>query len=224
MTHLFACFLALSISATAFANTPLIPEPVVPLPKLSLNEKLEIFNHYRYVDPKQEVPSDLLSQALLHFHQHLKEIKNQRYLTVIDYAQPSKEKRFYIIDMTSGKVWKTYTANGKGTEPQKNGEAANFGNTNKSKRSSVGLFLTRGTYYGKHGLSLTLQGISKTNSNALARKIVIHGANYVQDKPVVQGRSWGCPAVPMKYRDTVINMLKGGSLILASKNLEDDED
>jgi hypothetical protein len=217
VTHLFALFALLSLSTSAFAAD--LP-PLVDAPKISFNSKLEILNHYRNLDPKREVPSDLLSIAVLHYHERLKTIKNQRYLTVIDYAQPSSEKRFYIVDMQSGKIWKTYVANGKGSEPKKNGEAVKFGNTNKSHQSSVGIFMTRETYQGKHGLSLVLEGLSKTNSNARARKVVIHGAAYVQDKAVVQGRSYGCPAIPMKYRDTVINMLKGGSLILSSRDDE----
>lgn len=49
---------------------------------------------------------------------------------------------------------------------------------------------------------------------------MIHGANYVQDKAVVQGRSYGCPALPMKYRTMVIDMIKGGSLILAASSVK----
>ena len=58
-------------------------------------------------------------------------------------------------------------------------------------------------------------GLSSTNSNVRARAIVIHGASYVQESSVIQGRSWGCPAVAMENRDTVVKALKGGSLIYA---------
>jgi hypothetical protein len=211
----------------AFSSLPAVAGTSVPIPKprpstapaataANTADKLAILDHYRDVDPKHEVPRALLAKALLEYDARRGNIKNPEYLSVIDYSKPSSEKRFYIIQMKTGKVWKTYVANGKGSEPNKNGVAKQFGNEGRSHRSSIGVFMTQDVYYGKHGKSLRLAGLSATNSAARARAIVIHGASYVQDKPVVQGRSWGCPAVPMKYRETVINMLKGGSLILAT--------
>lgn len=180
-------------------------------------EQLNVLDRYSNVDPEKVIPRKLLADALINYDNRLPTLKNQKYITIIDYSQPSTQKRFYIIEMKTGKVWRTYVAHGKGSEPIRNGRAVNFGNTNSSHRTSIGLFRTANTYNGKHGLSLYLDGLSATNSNARARAIVVHGANYVQDKPVVQGRSYGCPAIPMKYRNKVIDMIKGGSLILAAK-------
>ena len=58
-----------------------------------------------------------------------------------------------------------------------------------------------------------MDGKSPTNSNARARAIVIHGADYVNQGSV--GRSWGCPALEMRYFEDVIERVKGGALVYA---------
>ena len=84
-----------------------------------------------------------------------------------------------------------------------------------SNASSLGYYMTAETYTGSHGYSLRLDGLSSTNSKVRSRAIVVHGADYVEEAAVIQGRSWGCPAVAMANRTTVINMIKGGSIIYA---------
>ncbi|HWU45027.1 MAG TPA: murein L,D-transpeptidase catalytic domain family protein, partial [Bdellovibrio sp.] len=71
-------------------------------------------------------------------------------------------------------------------------------------------------YDGSHGYSLSLDGLSSTNSNVRSRAIVVHGADYVSEADVIQGRSWGCPAVAMENRTKLIDMIKNGSIIYAS--------
>lgn len=82
--------------------------------------------------------------------------------------------------------------------------------------TSLGFYRTGKIYIGKHGPSLRLDGLSTTNSNARDRAIVIHGADYVQEEGRIQGRSWGCPAVAQNNRESVIERLKGGSLLYAT--------
>lgn len=76
--------------------------------------------------------------------------------------------------------------------------------------TSIGFYLTGYEYSGSNGSSMKLFGLEKTNSNADSRAIVMHGANYVT--PSHTGRSWGCPAVEMKYINGLVDTLKGGSL------------
>jgi len=81
-----------------------------------------------------------------------------------------------------------------------------------------GFFRTGNSYYGKRGYSLQLEGLEKgINDNARLRGIVIHGANYVDERFTngngVIGRSWGCPAVSKKLSKEIIKLLKGGSLL-----------
>jgi hypothetical protein len=117
--------------------------------------------------------------------------------------------------METGAVWNIHVAHGKGSDSDHDGFAEKFSNVNNSNATSLGFYKTAETYQGSHGYSLRLDGLSSTNSNARSRSIVVHGASYVEDKERIQGRSWGCPAVSMANYTKVINLIKGGSLILA---------
>ncbi len=176
----------------------------------------DILSKYSNLDLQRLVPRNLLAAALTYFDSHQSTIRNKSYVSVIDFAMPSTKRRFFIINMASGTVFATTMAHGRGSDPKNNGFAEKFSNINDSKMSSLGIYLTDTTYYGGDGYSLHLDGMSSTNSNARMRQVVLHGAAYVQDREVTQGRSWGCPAVPMNYRDRIIGWLKGGSVIYAN--------
>jgi hypothetical protein len=178
-------------------------------------EQTAILARYPQLDPNKEVPRNLLATALRYFEDHSSSVKNKSYVAVIDFSLPSTTHRFWIINMASGSVFGTTVAHGKNSDKNNDGFAEAFSNQPNSDMSSLGIYLTAETYSGAHGLSLRLDGMSVTNSNVRARAVVIHGADYVQDKNVRQGRSWGCPAVPMAYRDKIIGMIKGGTVIYA---------
>lgn len=144
------------------------------------------------------------------------DLPNKRLLSIIDYSKPSTEKRLFIIDVQNRKLlYNTLVAHGK-----KSGyvNATKFSNKYGSHKSSLGFFRTGYSYFGKRGYSLLLEGLEKgINDNARLRGIVIHGANYVDERLAngngVIGRSWGCPAVSKKLSKEIINLLKGGSLL-----------
>lgn len=184
-------------------------------PVLSDDEVQAILRLYQYVDPGKLIPRVLLNKALVYYHANRAYLPNQKYLTIINFSAHSSRQRMFIISMNSGEVLPLHMAHGTGSDPRNTGYATRFSNVEGSHRSSLGFYRTAETYFGKHGYSLRLDGLSETNSNARARAIVIHGATYVQDKNVKQGRSWGCPAVSMAQRVKVIDMLKEGSLIYA---------
>ncbi|PRY11928.1 L,D-transpeptidase-like protein [Pontibacter ummariensis] len=142
-------------------------------------------------------------------------------LTVIDFTKSSGEKRMWIIDLDAKKVLiNTLVAHGRNTGEDK---ALKFSNTPNSYMSSLGFYLTDATYFGKHGLSLRLQGMDKTyNSNAMARAIVVHGADYATEAFVKQhgrlGRSLGCPSVPREISDEVIAAIKDKTVMYIHGN------
>jgi hypothetical protein len=144
------------------------------------------------------------------------DLANKKLLSIIDYSKPSNEKRFFIIDVENRKLLhNTLVAHGK-----KSGyvNATKFSNKYGSHKSSLGFFRTGNSYYGIRGYSLKLEGLEKgINDNARQRGIIIHGANYVDERIAngngVIGRSWGCPAVSKKLSKEIINLLKGGSLL-----------
>ncbi len=137
-------------------------------------------------------------------------------LTVIDFTKSSREKRLWIIDLKSKKVlYNTLVAHGRNTGEAK---AVYFSNKPNSNMSSMGFYLTNRTYFGKHGLSLKLDGMDKKyNSNAMERAIVVHGADYVSEDFIKQygrlGRSLGCPAVPRAVSKQVIELIKDNTLL-----------
>ena len=99
-------------------------------------------------------------------------------LAVIDYSKPSTEPRLWVFDLAKRKLlYHELVAHGRNT-----GEnlATKFSNTPESLQSSLGLFRTLGTYAGRNGYSLRMEGLEPgTNDHALARALVIHGAAYV---------------------------------------------
>lgn len=185
------------------------PDPNLPTPSAG---------NYSHVDPKKLIPSNLRTAALSYYDKNLSRIKNKRYLSVIDFSQSSTQARFFIINMSTGSVWAIHVAHGKGSDANHDGYAESFSNVSGSNASSLGYYMTAETYSGAHGYSLRLDGLSSTNSNARSRAVVIHGAAYVQELEVKQGRSWGCPAVSMALRTKLIDMIKGGSIIYAGRS------
>lgn len=193
-----------SANAETIAETPALT--TTPLPPINQN--------YSHLDPDGIVPSALLAKTLDYFDKNKAKISNQNYIVVIDFKQHNSKERFYVIDMQSGQVEKYLTAHGKNSDPDYDGYATIFSNTPGSEMSSLGFYLTAETYEGSHGLSLVLDGLSSTNSNARSRAVVIHGAEYVTPGSLI-GRSWGCPALDMRYYIEVINQIKDGVLIYA---------
>lgn len=192
------------------------PAVVNPPPTATANTRAEILKLYDYVDPTHIVPTKKLEDVIIYFHQNKSKFQNQNVISVIDFSQKSTQKRWYFINLSNGSVWNVHVAHGKGSDSTHDGFAKTFSNVSGSNASSLGFYKTAETYQGSNGYSLRLDGLSSTNSNARSRAIVVHGAAYVQDSAVIQGRSWGCPAVSMANRDKVINLIKGGSLIYAA--------
>lgn len=140
---------------------------------------------------------------------------NEGILAIADFSQTSKNKRLYIIDTKNYRVlMNTYVAHGRNSGVS---YAERFSNQPESLQSSLGFYVTKGTYFGKHGLSLKLSGQEHGfNDNAESRAIVIHGADYIGASRLgasFMGRSFGCPAVPQELSEKVINLLKNGTCL-----------
>jgi len=143
-------------------------------------------------------------------------LANHDTIAIIDFSQPSSNKRLYVLDMKNHSLlFNSLVAHGKNSGKR---EAVSFSNKPSSYKSSPGFYVTGDTYTGSNGFSLRLNGIeSGINDKALARGIVIHGANYVSESFIAGrgyiGRSEGCPAVPLKYAKDIINTMKGGACL-----------
>ncbi len=137
-------------------------------------------------------------------------------LTLVDYSLSSNENRLWVIDLKNNIIlYQSLVSHGRNSG---NEFAANFSNKPESYKSSLGFYLTGETYYGKHGYSLRLDGLEKgINSNARARAIVVHGADYVSENFVKQngrlGRSLGCLALKQGLTKEVIDTIKDKSCL-----------
>ena len=185
---------------------------------------------YRNVQEKYEdllmknpvrLPSlEVFSLALKGFH-NLKEergVLNKNFLTIIDFSLSSNVKRLWVINVNNNQVlFHDLVAHGMNSG---NEFATKFSNIPQTNMSSLGFFVTGSTYYGKHGLSLYLNGMDKGfNHNAKKRAIVMHGAKYVSFDFIKKygrlGRSFGCPSVSLDvYQDVIQTIAEGSCLFI----------
>lgn len=139
-------------------------------------------------------------------------------LAVIDYTRPSTEPRLWVFDLDERELlYAEHVAHGSGSGDN---YADSFSNLPGSHQSSLGLFVTAETYYGRNGYSLRMDGLEPgINDRARARDIVMHGADYVNPAAGQSfgrlGRSWGCPAVRPEVAREIIDLLSGGQLLFA---------
>jgi hypothetical protein len=169
------------------------------------------------LDPAGQIRPALLSAGLRAWRDHPN--ADRDVLALVDFTKPSVEPRFYILDLKTGAVEAYRTAHGKGSDPEHLGHARTFSNVANSNASSLGAYRARGAYEGKHGLSLALDGLDPSNSNARARAIVLHAADYMTAAFIAAhaqpGRSWGCFVVAPSQIAHVVDRLKNGALIYA---------
>jgi hypothetical protein len=137
-------------------------------------------------------------------------------LSIVDMSQSSRSKRLFVLDMDQKKILvNTYVAHGRSSGQE---FASTFSNSPSSHKSSLGFYITQGTYYGNNGFSLRIRGMERGfNDKALGRNIVVHGSQYVgpdfMDMNRFCGRSYGCPAVPADESETIIDLIKEGSCL-----------
>jgi hypothetical protein len=165
----------------------------------------------------------LLAEARAAMDSHAAYIGRRDRIGLVDFALPSRERRFSLIDLEGGRVEHMWlVAHGKGSDESNTGFVQRFSNDPGSNASSRGAYVTAAPYYGKHGRSQRLVGLDSENSMALDRAIVIHAASYVAPEVIDEhgriGRSFGCFAVEDSEIATVMNSLGEGCLLYAGKS------
>lgn len=220
-----------SLSAAAFVFFPLLNQGNKPINKkfaalfdfsspadsVSLNSEIDlIYDSLRL--GRIGLKKDVFKYAYSGYKKLLDEgsINKEGIITICDLSQSSRRKRLYLIDLNQYKLLlNTYVAHGKNSGAE---YAKKFSNRPQSLQSSLGFYKTKTTYWGGHGLALTLSGLEPGfNDKAERRKIVVHGSQYIGDNYKrwgrYMGRSFGCPAVPMKQSKLLINTIKNGSCL-----------
>jgi hypothetical protein len=168
-----------------------------------------------------KVAPGLLQRALNALERHHDSISNRDFIGVADFSLPSSAARFHLVNLADGSVQSHWVAHGRGSDPSHTGWLERFSNEPGSNATSAGAFKTGAGYMGAHGHSLRLDGLDPTNSNALSRAIVVHGAWYVNEQVIghfgVLGRSQGCFAVADSSLPEIMARLGPGRLIYADK-------
>ena len=203
----------------ANANAPKPRIAVVPISRLESTAR-DLYNSFGA--EQQGLRFEVFQKALtgyLNLKQTGRLASNR--LTVVDFDLPSTTKRLWVLDLDAHKVlFHTLVAHGHNSGEN---EATTFSNTDQSNMSSLGFYVTGSEYEGKHGHSLRLNGMDEGfNTNALARSVVMHGADYVSEAFIKQngrlGRSLGCPALPLDSYAQIIDAVKGGSCLFLNKS------
>lgn len=139
-------------------------------------------------------------------------------LTVIDYTLPSSQKRLWVINMDNGSVvYNTLVAQGANSGLV---YAKHFSNSPDSHETSLGVYLTGQTYYGKDGYSMRLHGLDTGfNNNVYKRAVVMHGAWYVSENYAEQygriGRTFGCFGLSQTIEPKIVKTIKDGTVLVA---------
>ena len=163
----------------------------------------------------------LFQKAKAALDSHRYQARARDVMGIVDFSKSSSEARFHLVDLMNGTVESHLVAHGRGSDPDHSGFVERFSNAFGSYATSNGAYTTGDYYDGKYGLSMKVQGLDWSNSNAEARAIVIHNAWYAEPGMIAQhgklGRSEGCFAFSRASQWDVMRRLAGGRMIYADK-------
>lgn len=142
----------------------------------------------------------------------VKQETQTKVLVEVDFSKPSDENRLFVYK-NNELVMSAHVSHGINSGAGK--YATKFSNDFNSLESSLGTYKIVGTYYGKHGKSFRLEGLSPTNSNVEARDVVVHSASYVNDQTGEVGHSFGCFAVSPETMKYLLENVPVGTVIVA---------
>ena len=208
---------ALAVPGTVVAAQRLTQRDLKPLaqPPVPVAAPTRALTSSRVVRP------ELLRRAVAALDAQGSRVAHRDRLAIADFAAPSAQPRFHLIDLANGTSKSFLVAHGSGSDPAHSGWLHRFSNEPGSNASSEGAFVTGDYYVGKHGRSQRLIGLDPTNNNALARALVVHAAWYANPDMLkthgMLGRSQGCFAVGDGDLDQVFARLGCGRMIFAAK-------
>ena len=163
----------------------------------------------------------LFQKAKAALDSHRYQARARDVMGIVDFSKASSEARFHLVDLMNGTVESHLVAHGRGSDPDHSGFVERFSNAFGSYATSNGAYTTGDYYEGKYGLSMKVQGLDWSNSNAEARAIVIRNAWYAEPGMIAQhgklGRSEGCFAFSRASQWDVMRRLAGGRMIYADK-------
>ena len=146
----------------------------------------------------------------------------------VDYSINSKLPRLFVYSISENQLYRYKCAHGIGGDNSTphDGKTREVSNVPNYRCTALGVMRTGARYDSDVvGEALRLHGLSETNSNNLARGIVLHGGSYVEDNEAgtnnnISGRSHGCIVVDDRYIDRntggeLLEWLRDGSIGVA---------
>ncbi|MCW3848219.1 murein L,D-transpeptidase catalytic domain family protein [Sphingomonas sp. LB-2] len=209
------------VAHVAAAPVPVPQQPLVPFAKpVAFQEPA--FSRSPILTP-QGVRPQLFRRAIAALDKHSMRIQAHDRIAIADFSIPSALPRFHIINLGTGACETLLVAHGIGSDPDHTGLLQRFSNDPGSNATCEGAFVTSDYYTGKHGASQRLEGLDESNSNALDRAIVIHGAWYSNPDMIAKwgklGRSQGCFAVGEADLEKVFLTLGAGRMIYSTNKV-----
>lgn len=134
---------------------------------------------------------------------------NESIVFLIDMSLPSGQNRFFIYDLKKDSLRnKGLVTHGRCNLEWLEGRK--YGNTVGCGCTSLGKYKIGYSYNGTFGLAFKLYGLEKTNSNAFARFVVLHGHECVPDSEITDDicQSDGCPTVAPGYLQQLKPIIK----------------
>ncbi len=138
---------------------------------------------------------------------------NDRLFFILDLEKHSGKERFFVYDHKADSVLAAgLVAHGQG---KKMSTQPAYSNVEGSYCSSRGKYIIGESYIGKFGLAYKLHGKDASNSNALARFVVLHAHECIPDASVYPAhicQSQGCPTVSPLFLKTLEQYIKESEL------------
>lgn len=142
---------------------------------------------------------------------------NQEYYFLIDLSVHSGKNRFFVYDFKTDKIInQNLVTHGSCDQFETNAtkwEKAKFSNKNDSHCSSKGKYKIGKRDYSSWGIKVKywLHGLESSNTNAIARVVVLHSWDAVANEevyPEFSPLSWGCPAVSDQFMELLDTKLQ----------------
>ena len=138
---------------------------------------------------------------------------NQEIAVFINFKTHSGKYRYFVYDLKNNKILqKAIVSHGSGSVISKS-DVLKFSNIEGSYQSSLGKYEIKESYHGKFGKSYRLNGLDKSNSNAMSRAIVMHSYPCILDVETNNSAclSLGCPMLSPKAFTKTSSFIDGSN-------------
>jgi hypothetical protein len=175
--------------------------------------KSHLHNIFKRVKHTSSVSQKALARTFAYYEKNrYKKHLSPDYIAIADYTKKATQKRLYIINLHTGKVYRHLLAHGINSG-SRNGRVLRSSNVKDSHMTPYGFFKIgsrEGRTYRKRYKYLSVKGLQRSNrkvgwsTRRGGRDVLLHTASYVNWR----GRSYGCFAIRPQDKWKVFPKLK----------------